>query len=60
MSRLVECLQWFNLELNKKKIRVGAYKHYPPPGTSPRDIIEVVINRKNMLLFEKDYIKQYK
>lgn len=49
--------KWFNLELNKKKIRVGAYKHYPPPGTYPRDVIEVVVNRKNMLLFERELVE---
>lgn len=46
--------KWFNLKLSSKKIKVAAYKHYPPPGTYPREVIEIVINRKDLLLFERD------
>lgn len=48
--------KWFNLKLNSKKLKVVAYKHYPPPGTYPREVIEVVVNRKGQLLFERTLI----
>lgn len=49
--------KWFNLGLKSRKLKVGAYKYKPFPGVCPRGVIEVIVNRKNMLLFEKDLIE---
>lgn len=48
---------WFRLKLNDRFLKVGANKFNPPPGVFPRDVIEVVVNNKNMLFFERNLLK---
>lgn len=46
--------KWFNLKLNSKILRVGAFQEPTFPYTKPWDVIEVIVNRKNQLLFERE------
>lgn len=46
--------KWFNLQLNSRVLKVGAFKESSIPGTMKiNNVIEVIVSKKNQLFFER-------